>query len=122
MRGSLPAVEQERRKHDRREQHDGDRREHHQRAGEHRHEHHDELRHGGRPREDAYVRALVLPPPCRVGGDGGEVMGCAFLVQRASWTEFSAHVQEQAKRYDELEFEQTGPWPPYDFVRMELGA
>jgi hypothetical protein len=29
-------------------------------------------------------------------------------------------VQEQARRYDELKFEQTGPWPPYDFVRMEL--
>ncbi|HJR41677.1 MAG TPA: GvpL/GvpF family gas vesicle protein [Gemmatimonadaceae bacterium] len=69
----------------------------------------------------ALRRQAVAAVPLRTG-DGGEVMGCAFLVQRATWTDFSAHVQEQARRYDELQFEQTGPWPPYDFVRMELGA
>ncbi|HJU89208.1 MAG TPA: GvpL/GvpF family gas vesicle protein [Gemmatimonadaceae bacterium] len=69
----------------------------------------------------ALRRQAVAAVPLR-RGDGDEVMGCAFLIQRVSWAEFSATVQEQARRYDELQFEQTGPWPPYDFVRMELGA
>jgi hypothetical protein len=69
----------------------------------------------------ALRRQAVAAVPLR-SDENDEVMGSAFLVQRASWAEFSAHVQDQARRYDELEFEQTGPWPPYDFVRMELGA
>jgi hypothetical protein len=67
----------------------------------------------------ALRRQSVAAVPLR-RTDGDEVMGCAFLVQRAAWAEFATHVQEQARRYDELKFEQTGPWPPYDFVRMEL--
>jgi len=69
----------------------------------------------------ALRRQAVAAVPLR-RSDGQEVMGCAFLIPRANWTEFAAHVQEQARRYDELEFEQTGPWPPYDFVRMQFGG
>jgi hypothetical protein len=46
----------------------------------------------------------------------------AFLVDRAQWDEFGELVAAQARRYDELRLHQTGPWPPYDFVRMDLGA
>jgi hypothetical protein len=69
----------------------------------------------------ALRRQAVAAVPLR-RSETGEVMGCAFLVQRSLWVEFASHVQDQARRYDELSFEQTGPWPPYDFVRLELGA
>jgi hypothetical protein len=49
-------------------------------------------------------------------------LSTAFLVDRTRWEEFSEHVSSQARRFEELRVEQTGPWPPYDFVRMDLGA
>ena len=51
-----------------------------------------------------------------------EVLGGAFLIQQDRWAEFADQVQEQSRRHPELSFEQTGPWPPYDFVRLEFGA
>ena len=50
------------------------------------------------------------------------VLSGAFLIDQDRWDEFAEQVREQARRSDALEFEQTGPWPPYDFVRLELGA
>jgi hypothetical protein len=46
----------------------------------------------------------------------------AFLVDRARWDEFADLVGEEGRRRAGLRFELTGPWPPYDFVRMDLGA
>ncbi|MFN2397419.1 MAG: GvpL/GvpF family gas vesicle protein [Gemmatimonadaceae bacterium] len=46
----------------------------------------------------------------------------AFLIGRPQWDEFGDQVAEQARRYLDLSFETTGPWPPYDFVRMDIGA
>lgn len=46
----------------------------------------------------------------------------AFLVERGKWGAFSALVKEEQRRLPDLRFEQTGPWPPYDFVRLELGG
>jgi hypothetical protein len=31
-------------------------------------------------------------------------------------------VQEQGRQAPNLRFELTGPWPPYDFIQMQLGA
>lgn len=49
------------------------------------------------------------------------VLSSAFLIDRSEWEGFSAIVATHARRYASLHVEQTGPWPPYDFVRMDLG-
>jgi hypothetical protein len=52
----------------------------------------------------------------------GIVVSAAFLVDNERWADFSHEVEEQGKHTPELRFELTGPWPPYDFVQMQLGA
>ena len=64
--------------------------------------------------------AAALPLP--LGSEVGVDLSAAFLVPRAGWTEFTERVAEQARRSDGLDFELTGPWPPYDFVRIDFGA
>jgi hypothetical protein len=50
------------------------------------------------------------------------IMSGAFLIEQARWTEFAEQLRAQALRRPELGFARTGPWPPYDFVRMEFGS
>lgn len=45
----------------------------------------------------------------------------AFLVDRSHWQDFSALVVTQGKLLEGVEIERSGPWPPYDFVHMDLG-
>ena len=52
--------------------------------------------------------------------DSGEAVA-SFLLERDRWEAFEAAVQEEARRDFELAFRLTGPWPPYDFVRMQFG-
>jgi hypothetical protein len=67
-------------------------------------------------RRDA-VATVALPPRSRAA-----LLSAAFLVQQDRWGEFAEQVREQALRRSEFVLEQTGPWPPYDFVRMDFGA
>lgn len=46
----------------------------------------------------------------------------SFLVERERWAQFEAAVLEQGQQDPELRFRVTGPWPPYDFVRMQFGG
>ena len=46
----------------------------------------------------------------------------AFLVERDRWPGFVDLVAEEARQHAELTFDQTGPWPPYDFVNMQFGV
>jgi hypothetical protein len=50
-----------------------------------------------------------------------EVLRGAFLARRARWDELVEQIHEQANRFDPLVLEYTGPWPPYDFIRMDFG-
>ena len=50
------------------------------------------------------------------------VARASFLVDSQRWEAFEEAVLEEAKRQPALEFRITGPWPPYDFVRMQFGA
>lgn len=52
--------------------------------------------------------------------DSGEAIA-SFLLERDRWSAFEAAVEEEARRDFELTFRLTGPWPPYDFVRMQFG-
>ena len=46
----------------------------------------------------------------------------SFLVDRDKWPLFEDAVAEERRRLPELEIEQTGPFPAYDFVRLQFGA
>jgi len=46
----------------------------------------------------------------------------SFLIERERWDVFNDIVKEEQKRLREMQVECTGPWPPYDFVRMQFGA
>lgn len=49
------------------------------------------------------------------------ILNAAFLVDRLRADEFDARVQELAQKYDgRLRFQFSGPWPPYNFVNVQL--
>lgn len=60
--------------------------------------------------------------PLRVEKITGIVLSAAFLVEQELWKDFAGKVKEQGESAPSLRFELTGPWPPYDFVQMQLGA
>jgi hypothetical protein len=62
------------------------------------------------------VAALPLRP------EDGRVMSSAFLVDRGEYTAFEQHVHDHARRTNALRLHLTGPWPPYDFVRLDFGV
>lgn len=59
-------------------------------------------------------------------GDGDEEAGViarvSFLIDTSRWEAFGEAVASEGKRQKALAFVLTGPWPPYDFVRMQFGA
>jgi hypothetical protein len=52
----------------------------------------------------------------------GIVLSGAFLVERERLDSFTGAVAEAAQSHHELDVQLTGPWPPYDFVRLDLGG
>jgi hypothetical protein len=62
-----------------------------------------------------HARAAVPFP-----ADGGRLMSAAFLVERAGWIEFVERAEELGTAHPEVSFDITGPWPPYDFVRITV--
>lgn len=44
----------------------------------------------------------------------------SFLVERDRWEAFETSVGAERKRHPSLDFVMTGPWPPYDFVKMQF--
>ena len=48
------------------------------------------------------------------------LLSAAFLVDRSTWIEFVERSEDLASTHSEITFDVTGPWPPYDFVRMTL--
>jgi hypothetical protein len=62
------------------------------------------------------VAALPLRP------EDGRILSGAYLVDRGEYSAFEQRVKEQARHAAGLRFNLTGPWPPYDFVRMDFGA
>jgi len=50
-----------------------------------------------------------------------QIIGLAsFLVERDRWGAFESGVAAESKRHPSLEFTMTGPWPPFDFVKMQF--
>ena len=44
------------------------------------------------------------------------------LHEKLRWQAFKDNVSKEAERQSALAFRVTGPWPPYDFVRMQFGG
>lgn len=52
----------------------------------------------------------------------GIVLSGAFLVERDKWGVFTSAVGGAGAAHTDLDIRMTGPWPPYDFVRLDLGG
>jgi hypothetical protein len=46
----------------------------------------------------------------------------SFLVEIDRWQQFADMVEKEDQRQTALDFHLTGPWPPYDFVKMQFGG
>ncbi|HEX7117547.1 MAG TPA: GvpL/GvpF family gas vesicle protein [Longimicrobiales bacterium] len=46
------------------------------------------------------------------------LLSAAFLVERAGWIEFVERAEDLGAAHAGLALDVTGPWPPYDFVRL----
>jgi Gas vesicle synthesis protein GvpL/GvpF len=69
------------------------------------------------------LAAATVSLPMADGDDeDGVVARASFLVDTQRWQAFTDTVSAEANRQPALEFRVTGPWPPYDFVRMEFGG
>jgi hypothetical protein len=66
--------------------------------------------------------ATVTLPKADGDEEEGVLARASFLVDTQRWQAFKDTVSKEAQRQDSLEFEVTGPWPPYDFVRMQFGG
>jgi Gas vesicle synthesis protein GvpL/GvpF len=56
--------------------------------------------------------AFTLPPA------HNSILSAAFLVSRADWVSFVEYADELDADNAEFQFDLTGPWPPYDFVKV----
>jgi hypothetical protein len=70
----------------------------------------------GKDQASWVVSAAVLPRR-----DASEA-SASFLVDRSRWRAFADAVAGEQHRDPELEVRLTGPWPPYDFVRLQFGG
>jgi hypothetical protein len=70
----------------------------------------------------ALRRRAVAALPLTTERVTGIVLSASFLVDRELWTEFMSAVEEEHESHQDLRLDVTGPWAPYDFVRMEFGA
>ena len=67
-------------------------------------------------------RRAVASVPLRHEEDSGMLLSSAFLVEEELWREFDDAIADERERHPALRIEITGPWPPYDFVRLQFGS
>lgn len=70
----------------------------------------------------ALRRAAVATLPLRAERTPGAVLSAAFLIDQELWKQFVDEVDAQSRLAAGVQLELTGPWPPFDFVQMQLGA
>lgn len=66
--------------------------------------------------------ATVTLPRADGDEEDGVVARASFLIDTQRWQLFADIVSKESERQPALDFHVTGPWPPYDFVRMQFGA
>ena len=64
----------------------------------------------------------VSSVPLRTEEMTGLTLSAAYLVERELWSEFTTTVGDERRKHPHVEIALTGPWPPYDFVRMQFGV
>jgi gas vesicle protein GvpL/GvpF len=69
-----------------------------------------------------HASATVTLAPAEGDEEDAIVARASFLVDTEQWQTFEEAVSAEAKRQKALDFRVTGPWPPYDFVRMQFGV
>ena len=67
-------------------------------------------------------RHAVSTVPLRNEEVTGIVLTAAYLVERELWAEFAESVDDEREKHPVVKIELTGPWPPYDFVRLQFGS
>lgn len=55
-------------------------------------------------------------------GETNIVAQASFLVELDRWNAFADLVSKEDERQTALDFHLSGPWPPYDFVKMQFGG
>jgi hypothetical protein len=66
--------------------------------------------------------ATVTLPKADGDDEDGVIARASFLIDSQRWQAFQDVVSKEATRQSALDFRVTGPWPPYDFVRMQFGG
>ena len=66
--------------------------------------------------------ATVTLPRADQDEEEGVVARASFLIDTQRWQAFTDTVSKESQRQGDLDFHVTGPWPPYDFVRMQFGG
>jgi hypothetical protein len=66
-------------------------------------------------------RRAVASVPLNVEKVTGISLSGAFLVERELLREFERAISEAEAEHPKLAIRMTGPWAPYDFVRMQFG-
>jgi hypothetical protein len=66
--------------------------------------------------------ATVTLPKADQDEADGVVARASFLIDTQRWQAFTDTVSKESQRQGDLDFHVTGPWPPYDFVRMQFGG
>jgi hypothetical protein len=69
-----------------------------------------------------FRRHAVAGLPLRIESGGDLILSSAFLVERELWNDFAAAVRRVGSEQSGFRIDLTGPWPPYDFVRIEFGG
>jgi len=67
-------------------------------------------------------RHAVVAVPLKSEQVTGIVLSSAFLVDKELWDDFVTAVDDQRHRNPGLALDLSGPWPPFDFVRMQFGG
>lgn len=67
-------------------------------------------------------RRAVASVPLRNEEVTGITLSAAYLVERALWQEFAEGIEDERERHPHVNIELSGPWPPFDFVRLQFGA
>jgi len=70
----------------------------------------------------SHAAATVTLPRADGDEEEGVVARASFLIDSQRWQAFQDTVSKEARRQNALGFKVTGPWPPYDFVRMQFGG
>lgn len=65
------------------------------------------------------VAAVSVPQSSELGT---RVADASFLVEREKWQAFRDAVRDEQERSPVMAIDESGPWPAYDFVRLQFGG